>query len=227
MPSESPEAPDTPDTPEAPDTPDVAPQGASPRRRRTAATNRWMRWLHVYTSMISLLVVLFFAVTGLTLNHPSWTFGDDTDRTTVTGTLPDGWQRADGSPEFLAISEYFRSTYDVGGEVADFGVDNGQAVISYKGPGYAADAFVDTTDGSFELVVEAQGWVGVINDLHKGRDTSTLWSWVIDVSAVFLALVALTGLGIQLFQRKRRTQAIVVAVVFAVVAVVLALTTLA
>lgn len=217
---------DDPDAPDTPDTPDVAPEGASPRRR-AAATNRWMRLLHVYTSMISLLVVLFFAITGLTLNHPSWTFGDQTERTTVTGTLPDGWQRADGTPEFLTISEYLRSEYDVGGEVADFGVDNGQAVISYKGPGYAADAFVDTTDGSFELVVEAQGWVGVLNDLHKGRDTSTLWSWVIDISAVFLALVALTGLGIQLFQRKRRTQAIVVAVVFAVVAVVVGITTLA
>ena len=161
---------DDPDAPDTPDTPDVAPEGASPRRRRTAATNRWMRLLHVYTSMISLLVVLFFAITGLTLNHPSWTFGDQTERTTVTGTLPDGWQRADGTPEFLTISEYLRSEYDVGGEVADFGVDNGQAVISYKGPGYAADAFVDTTDGSFELVVEAQGWIGAPAPQIPGRD---------------------------------------------------------
>ncbi len=40
-------------------------------------THRWARLIHVYTSMIALLVVLFFAVTGLTLNHPEWTFGSD------------------------------------------------------------------------------------------------------------------------------------------------------
>ena len=29
----------------------------------------WLRWLHIYISMFTLLVVLFFAVTGITLNH--------------------------------------------------------------------------------------------------------------------------------------------------------------
>ncbi len=27
------------------------------------------RWLHIYVSMVSFAIVLFFAVTGLTLNH--------------------------------------------------------------------------------------------------------------------------------------------------------------
>ena len=30
------------------------------------------RWLHIYLSMVSFGIVLFFAVTGLTLNHPDW-----------------------------------------------------------------------------------------------------------------------------------------------------------
>ena len=38
-----------------------------------------MRWIHVYTSMISLLIVLFFGLTGITLNHPKWTFGQVTN----------------------------------------------------------------------------------------------------------------------------------------------------
>lgn len=187
-----------------------------------------MRWLHVYSSMISLLVVLFFGVTGLTLNHPQWTFGDEVDRTEVNGTMPDGWREADGDPDFLTISEYLRATHDVGGEVADHGVSGGEATISYKGPGYGADAFVeDLATGDYELVIEAQGWVGVLNDLHKGHDTSGLWSWVIDLSALLLVLVSLTGLGIQLFQRKRRTRAVAFAVAGAVLALVLMFTTLA
>ncbi|MEO6123457.1 MAG: PepSY-associated TM helix domain-containing protein [Ilumatobacteraceae bacterium] len=50
----------------------------SASKRRKQVTSRWVRWVHVDTSMISLLVVLFFGITGITLNHPDWTFGDST-----------------------------------------------------------------------------------------------------------------------------------------------------
>ena len=50
-----------------------------------------------------------------------------------------------------------------------------------------------------------------MNDLHKGRDTSAAWKWVIDVSAGFLVVISLTGIGMQLFLRKRRTRALLFA----------------
>lgn len=193
---------------------------ASAGRRRSATTNRWMRWLHVYTSMISLLVVLFFGITGLTLNHPQWTLGDEAERTTYTGTLP-----ADFDPTsndyLLSVSEFLRDEYDVGGSISEFGVTGTDGTLSYKAAGYAADAFFDTATGEYELVVNQQGFVGVMNDLHKGRDTSSSWSWVIDASAILLVVVSLTGLGIQLFQRKRRTRALIIAGVATVATVVL------
>jgi hypothetical protein len=40
-------------------------RGTSTGRRRKQATSRWVRWIHVYTSMISLLIVLFFGLTGI------------------------------------------------------------------------------------------------------------------------------------------------------------------
>jgi len=205
----------------------AAPVGrTSASRRRSAKANRWMRWLHVYTSMISLLVVLFFGITGLTLNHPSWTFGDGVDRSTYSGSLPGEYLAADGDPDFLAISEYARSEYSVGGDVADYGVAGGEGTISYKGPGYAADLFFQVDSGEFDLVVEQQGFVAVMNDLHKGRDTSSTWKWVIDISAIVLVVVAVTGLGIQLFQRKRRTRALVLGGFGGLVTVVLVAVTM-
>ncbi len=187
---------------------DGAGSGIGSSRRRSAATNRWMRWLHVYTSMISLVVVLFFGITGLTLNHPDWTLGDRTDRSTEEGTLPAGYRTADGV-DFLVVSEYVRGEYGVGGEVTDHALAGDEGTISYKAPGYAADLFFSVETGEFRLVVEQQGFVGVMNDLHKGRDAPGSWRWVIDISAGLLVLVSLTGLGIQLFQRKRRTRALV------------------
>ncbi len=43
--------------------------GTSQQTKRN--THRWARWIHVYTSMVALVVVLFFGITGITLNHPS------------------------------------------------------------------------------------------------------------------------------------------------------------
>ena len=183
---------------------------ASVGRRRSATTNRWMRWLHVYTSMISLIVVLFFGITGLTLNHPSWTLGDATDRTTYTGTLPTGFQ-VNGTVDFLTVSEFVRSKYSVSGEVSGHDLAGNEGSISYRAPGYAADLSFKVDSAADQLVVEQQGFVGVMNDLHKGRDAPGSWKWVIDISAGLLVLVAVTGLGIQVFQRKRRTRALLFA----------------
>jgi hypothetical protein len=57
------------------------------------------------------------------------------------------------------------------------------------------------------------GLVAIANDLHKGRHTSTVWSWVIDVSAVGLVLVSATGLLLGLLIQRRRRSALVLLIV--------------
>lgn len=188
--------------------------------------HHWSRWLHVYTSMVAFVVVLFFAFTGLTLNHPQWTFGDDLNAATTTGQLEVEPTLDDGSVNYLGVSEYMRTRYGVVGQVDSFDVTNGQATIAYKNPGYAADVLFDVETGEFTLLVEQQGWVGVVNDLHKGRDTNTAWKWVIDISAVFLVVISLTGLVMQFFLRKRRVSGLTLAVVGGLATVVLTWLTL-
>ncbi len=180
----------------------------------------WFRWLHVYTSMISLLIVLFFGITGVTLNHPSWTFGDDLVRTTHEGTLPPEFNDG-GSVEFLTVSEFLRTEHGVKGNVDDFDADGSIGTIFYAGPGYKADVSFDTSSGVYELTIDQYGFVAIMNDLHKGRDTNSSWGWVIDVSAGFLVVVAATGLGIQLFFRKRRRLALSLVVIGSAVSLLL------
>jgi hypothetical protein len=200
----------------------AAESNESSRSRLGRDTHRWARWLHVYASMLALLLMLFFGLTGITLNHPSWTFGDATDISTTTVTLPIDPTFADGSTDYLSISEYLRSDLGVVGRVESFDTVNGQASISYRNPGYNADAFVDTATGELTLTVEQQGWVAVINDLHKGRSADGSWKWLIDVAGAFLVVIALTGLTMQFFLRKRRTSALISAGVGIAVVVVLA-----
>jgi len=174
-------------------------------RRQTAIVSRW---LHLYLSMVSFGVVLFFAVTGLTLNHAEW-FAAQVRETRFKGTVPAEWVK--GTPDQAALVGELRKKHGISGAVADFRAEDDQVSVSFKGPGYAADAFIDRKTGAYEVVQTKNGFVAVMNDLHKGRDAGRGWAWVIDVSAVLLTLVSLTGLLLLFFVYKRRTSGLILA----------------
>jgi hypothetical protein len=169
-------------------------------------TAKLSRWLHIYLSMLSFAVVLFFSFTGLTLNHPNWFGGDKQVVVKNKGKLNVNWVNpADTSKvSKLEIVEFLRKTYHVKGLVNEFRIDDIEVSVSFKGPAYACDAFIDRQTGIYEVSEIKMGLMAVMNDLHKGRDTGKAWAWVIDVSAVFLILVSLSGLILLFFIKKRR-----------------------
>jgi hypothetical protein len=171
-------------------------------RRRTA---KYSRWLHIYTSMVSFAVVLFFALTGLTLNHPEW--GSSLARTReADGQLDSAWtSRADAEVPRLDVVEFLRRTHHLTGAVADFRVEPADLAVDFKGPGYSADVIIDRASGRYQITESRLGFLAVVNDLHKGRDTGPVWKGLIDVGAGFLALISVTGLLMLAFMHKHRT----------------------
>lgn len=164
----------------------------------------FVRWFHIYTSMLSLAAVLFFAATGFTLNHADWFYGGYEEKSTLKGTLDPALVKGDEeSVDKLNVVEALRAAGISRGKLTDFHVDEGQCVIAFKGPGFVADAFVNRETGEFEIQVLRMGLVAVLNDLHKGRDSGPEWSILIDVSAVIMIVVSLSGLFL-LFYIKRR-----------------------
>lgn len=163
--------------------------------------------LHVYTSMVCFVVVLFFSITGLTLNHPTWTLGDGFEHE-ASGQLPSDWKSADGEIDWLVVAEHLRSTHDLRGEVSEYDATETDGSMTFKGPGFGADAFIDVETGSYDITIAGQGAVGVLNDLHKGRDSRSSWRWLIDASAILLILISFSGLVLQLFLRRRRRSAL-------------------
>ncbi len=170
--------------------------------------------------MVSLLVVLFFAITGITLNHPDWLAGETTRH--ITGKLPATWKTGDAL-DWLVIAEYLRSAQGVHGAVAERNSDAEESSITFKAPGYSADCVITMSTGAFQLTVDYQGAVGVLNDLHRGRDTASAWNWLIDVSGAFLVFVAVTGLGLLVYLKKVRASAFIAMTVAAVGVVLIAL----
>lgn len=178
-------------------------------RQKTAKT---ARWLHIYLSMVSFAIVLFFAVTGLTLNHPDWFAGSVKTRQSE-GPVDAALLKATGGSEAeqAGLIQSVRVREHLHGAVADLRVDDSQISFSYRAPGYSSDVIVDRQKGTYSLTEVRNGFVAEINDLHKGRDSGKVWGWMIDVSAVLLTLVSLTGLIILWFIYKRRTSGLLIA----------------
>lgn len=162
------------------------------------------RWLHTYLSMFAFLILFFFAVTGFTLNHADWF---DSQQKTVQrqGMLDASWVAggADAVKKF-EIVQYLQRTQRIKGDAGDFSVDDTECDVSFKGPGYEADVAIDRATGKYQVTETRSGFVAVLNDLHKGRDTGAKWSAVIDVAAIGMTLVSLTGLTLIFFLTKRR-----------------------
>ena len=170
-------------------------------KRRIAQTGRW---LHIYSSMASFSVVFFFAATGLTLNHADW-FIDQQRVVEGAGALNPAWVAGrDADVARLEIVEFLRSAHRIGGAIADFRVEEGECAVSFKGPGYSADVFIDRTNGRYTLTETRLGFAAIVNDLHKGRDSGAGWRIFIDVSAVMLVLISFTGLLLIYFVHKHR-----------------------
>ena len=178
-----------------------------------------LRWLHIYSSLVSLTVVLLFAATGVTLNHPEWLATERTDER--TGNLPSSWRTANGV-DWMVVSEYLRNNNGVHGTVADRTEDEKQAALTFRAPGYQAVAFIDSHSGSYTLTISSQGFVGVINDLHRGRDAGKAWGWLIDVAGFCLVFLSLVGLGLLFYLKKVRVKGLVTLAVGTAVLAVLA-----
>lgn len=83
-------------------------------------------------------------------------------------------------------------------------VDSGEGSLSFEALGYDGDCFFKTSSGKYELTTRSQGLVGVVNDLHRGREGGAAWSFLVDLSGAGLSFIALTGLGIMFYLKKSR-----------------------
>ncbi|MGA2701361.1 MAG: PepSY-associated TM helix domain-containing protein [Isosphaeraceae bacterium] len=121
----------------------------------------------------------------------------------------------------LDVVEFLRQTHGIRGALAEFEVDESECVVTFKGPGYAADAFIDRDAGRYTLTQSFHGVIAVLNDLHKGRDTGLAWSILIDASAIVLTFISLTGLVLLLYLKLRRIPGLVVAIIGTIIVLAL------
>ena len=155
---------------------------------------RHARYVHGWLSAFAFIVLIFFSVTGLLLNHPEW-FKPATDENTETIQL---------SNEFLAkikgqenpsqqIVDYVRQNHAVIGRYKSGEVMDNEVMIHLESPAGSSDIWVTLDNGQAELTLKPASTVSFINDLHRGKNSGAAWSWLIDISAIIITLLSLAG----------------------------------
>lgn len=179
--------------------------------------NALARWLHIYLSMFGFAALFFFAFTGITLNHPEWISGNQKVKR-VTGEIDPSLITAVDSTTATRdyVVQVIRSSHSIKARLSDFRVDDYECSVSFSGPGYSADGFIERSTGSYEMTITKAGLLGVLNDIHKGSDTATLWKWIIDISAIVMVVVSLTGFIMIFFISRRKQPGLIAALIGAI-----------
>lgn len=160
------------------------------------------RTVHIYLTMLGLLVMLLFGITGFTINHEEWFGGRNAaSMTEHTGTVP---PELIAQRDYLRIVEHLRQTLKIRGAMENFADDFADLAITFKQPGEVWDITVEKSTGQVSARSEQYGFVAIINNLHRGRYTGTAWSWVIDISALLIVLACLTGFVLWLALPRRK-----------------------
>jgi hypothetical protein len=170
-----------------------------------------MRWLHTYSAMLVLLLLLFFAITGITLNHPELSSSLGKTSQQLELELPEQL------PDLLSVSEveqqaaialyvsWLQQEHQLmGGYSLNFSPEDEVLEVDFKRPAGYASVVIDLAERKAELDAEFAGYLTLMNDLHKGRYAGSSWKWLIDITAVFCVLFALSGFYLLWRQPNRR-----------------------
>ena len=169
------------------------------------------RW-HWISSAIALLGMLLFAATGLTLNHAARIEAHPVVvdlKATVPAALlaahaPVAGASKHDAPLPADLADWIAGALgvDVRDRSAEWSTD--EIYVALPRPGGDAWVRIDRASGEAEMEDTSRGWVSYLNDLHKGRNAGTAWSWFIDAFAVACLVFTLTGLAILKMHARNR-----------------------
>ena len=172
----------------------------------------WKRQFHTWhwmSSAVCLVGMILFAITGVTLNHAGAIEADPKTQT-LEAILPGDLLtelRAEprGDPKGAA-KVWLESEFDIDLDGRRVEWSDSELYISLPRAGGDGWIAVDLASGETVFEDTDRGPIAFFNDLHKGRDTGTAWSWFIDIFAVACVVFCVTGLLLlQIHARKRRS----------------------
>lgn len=192
---------------------DAAATAPKPKKALNAARSFWLKQLHQWhwiSAAVSLIGLMLFAVTGITLNHAASIPGQ-VSTVETTGTLPapllerlSGFpqETTDPAPDYVArwASDHFKVS--IAGRPTETTPE--EVYIALTEPGGDGWLTIDRATGEAARERTTRGPIAYLNDLHKGRNTGKVWFWFIDVFAAACIVFAVTGFALTWMHAKQR-----------------------
>lgn len=168
------------------------------------------RQWHWISSAVCLVGMLLFAITGITLNHAAEIPAHPqviSHEVSVPAELLEGWSESESeAPQLPAdLVEWLASEYRIRVPRHHRGEwDSAEYYLAMPRPGGDAWLSLDAESGDLTFESTDRGWIAYFNDLHKGRDTGSVWRWFLDVFAVACLIFCFTGFWLLWKQSSRR-----------------------
>lgn len=173
----------------------------------------WLKQLHQWhwiSAAVSLIGMLLFAITGVTLNHAGQIEAEPKvvsrkatlppDLLAVLAKGPEEGKR----PLPVQLEPFLDKSVgaDVAGRQGEWSPE--EVYIALARPGGDAWVSIDRETGAIEHEKTTRGVVSLLNDLHKGRNSGKAWSWFIDIFAGACVVFTVTGLVLLQFHARAR-----------------------
>lgn len=173
----------------------------------------WLKQLHQWhwiSAALSLIGMLLFAITGITLNHAGQIEAEPKvvsrkatlppDLLAVLAKGPEEGKR----PLPVQLEPFLDEAVgaDVAGREGEWSAD--EVYVALARPGGDAWVSIDRETGAVEHEKTTRGAISLLNDLHKGRNTGKAWSWFIDIFAAACVIFTITGLILLQFHARAR-----------------------
>lgn len=173
----------------------------------------WLKQLHQWhwvSAAISLVSMLLFSLTGVTLNHasqipakPIVTTREAKLPAPLLARLKSGSEAGKAALPAV-VSDWIddQTGVETAGRQAEWSED--EVYVPLPRPG--GDAWLSIARDTGEVHYERtdRGVISFLNDLHKGRNAGLMWGWFIDAFAVACVLFAGTGLFLLKMHSSRR-----------------------
>ncbi|MEM6485980.1 MAG: PepSY-associated TM helix domain-containing protein [Pseudomonadota bacterium] len=174
------------------------------------AVNRLVRVTHIYSAAAVLLLMLFFAVTGLYLNHPDFSEGDVSTRLRDL-SLPH-WASEDrdetGPPPALVLRllQWLDDVHDIAG--IDMAVEyddlDDVLVIDLANPDGTTLVEVLFEEGVAAVDQRQLSLLAKLNNLHRAKHVHGFWRFLSDFSAICMVIFSVSGLWMMVKNRRER-----------------------
>ena len=166
---------------------------------------RLCRVWHGYLSAAAFIWLLFFSITGILLNHPTWL----RDEKPVTVSRQFRLQpyelaslRAKTEPG-PALVQAMREKLGLKGQIDSGGVAGQLLFVRMRGASGSAELQLDLHTGQGSAAIESFPISTLFKELHRGENAGSMWRAMIDITGFALVATSMLGLTIYLSLRFR------------------------